>query len=135
MKLKGKRIISLILCIVVVISIINWNNFSSKASTDAIDNTSAEERLEQTREEFYKEEKNNKSVKVIVELEEEAIVEKVECTDELEYNEQLKNKEKKIINEQDRIIEKVESITSTKVINRMSYLMNAFSIETTRDNI
>ncbi len=74
----------------------------------------------------------NEVVRVIVETEDEAVIDSEE---KVEYDDETKKAEASALKKQLSLIEKVEKMTGSKVINRTAYLVNGFSIEMKRSQM
>lgn len=126
-------------CLVVIgfflcLCLIGRYSVSSRASV-----STPEERLKELRNKTLSKtleikNESSKSVRTIVVLENEPIIENsaIVTDNSFKYTSKIKSKEKDILNDQENIIKKVEKITNNKVVNQTAFLVNSFSIDATK---
>ncbi|MBE5934731.1 MAG: hypothetical protein E7262_02920 [Lachnospiraceae bacterium] len=140
MKLKGKRIAGIVISAVVVSGCVMGHMTSQEVSaskaSDVNRELSIQERFQGVRKEVHTSDSNKEyeEVRVVVNLKSDSVAEKTNDAIS-DYNSELKSKEDKILNKQDEVIKKAEEITGNKVVNRSAYLVNSFSIDTTREKM
>ena len=135
---KSKKIVAGALCLSMVLGCVGYNvAFRDKGKASEYDSkkvSTAADRLKAARnDDINNDEYNKEVVRAIVELKSDSVADKVN-EDCAEYDKNLQKQEDKIIDKQESIIKKVENITGNKVVNRSAYLVNSFSIDAKRSD-
>ena len=138
-KLLNKKYVCAIIALILVVSMAGGYLFNSRQAS-ASKTLTAKERLQAKRNEtmasvsMNEADDENEVVRAVVSLKRDSVMETVEDST-TEYSKKLKKQENKILDSQENIIKKAEKITGNEVVSQTAYLVNSFSIDSTRKEL